>query len=381
MTSSPDIVICGGAVIGSATAFYLTELGFPGRIVVLEPDPAYSRAATALSASGIRQQFSTALNIRMSQFGLEVIRAFGLTFRENGYLYLAAEAEAEARLRANHEVQRAEGAEIALLAPDEIAARFPGLRTADVRLGSFGLSGEGWFDNMGLLHTYRVRSRAAGVDWIRDQVVGVEPQGTDGFKVSLKSEGTLACRHFVNAAGGSCTEIAEMVGLVLPVERRKRTVFAFQTAQRPEGSWPLLIDPSGTWCRPEGEGFIASCHPDPDLAVGPNDFHPDHALWDEAIWPALAARSEIFEAAKVTGFWAGHYDMCLHDANAILGPAPGLPNFLLANGFSGHGLQQAPAVGRGLAEWIVHGEYRSLDLTAFGFARLQTSREAETMVI
>lgn len=380
MTDKADVLICGGAAIGAATAYYLTALGLKGRIVVVERDPTYARAATALSASGIRQQFSNPLNVRISAFGLSVIRDFerlagiDLAFREQGYLTLAeTEAQAEA-LRANHAVQTAEGAEIALLGPAELRARFPHLETEGVALAAFGLRGEGWFDNIGLMQGFRALAQAAGVVWLRDTVAELTVTGGRVAEVLLASGGRIACGQFVNAAGGGGAEVAAMAGIALPVERRKRTVTAFLCAEPPEGRLPLMIDPSGVWCRPEGEGFIAGCTPDPDPAVGVDDFEPRHEEWEAVVWPVLAARSRHFEALRVRRVWAGHYDMNTLDQNAIVGPHPEIGNFHFANGFSGHGLQQAPAIGRGLAETIVHGHYRTLDLTPFGFARVARAR-------
>jgi glycine/D-amino acid oxidase-like deaminating enzyme len=196
------------------------------------------------------------------------------------------------------------------------------------------------------------------------RVTGVELAGGD----------LLRCDVLVNAAGGDGADVAAMAGLALPVERRKRTVFAFAAAEPPPGPLPLMIDPTGVWCRPEGDRFIAGGPPDPDPAVAADDFEPRHEEWEELVWPALAARAPCFEACRLTGFWAGHYDMNTLDRNAVLGPHPDVPNFLFANGFSGHGLQQAPAVGRGLAEMIVHGGYRTLDLAPLGYDRIAEGR-------
>jgi glycine/D-amino acid oxidase-like deaminating enzyme len=380
MGNSADVVICGGAVTGSAVAHYLTAGGFDGSVVVVERDPSYARAATALSASGIRQQFSNPLNVRISAYGLEVIRGFretagiDLNFHEQGYLYLAATEAQAAILRANHAVQEAEGAAVELLEPAVLKARFPHLEVGDIVLAAHGTAGEGWFDNTGLMQGFRRMAQSAGAEYRTGEVAGLELAGGRVAAVLLADGAPIGCGHFVNAAGGRGAEVAAMAGITIPVERRKRTVFAFATAVRPAGRLPLMIDPSGVWCRPEGAHFIAGSAPDPDPAVVAEDFEPRHGEWEETVWPSLAARSGAFEALKLTGFWAGHYDMNTLDHNVIVGPHPEIGNFHFANGFSGHGLQQAPAIGRGIAEVILHGAYRSLDLSPLGFARIAERR-------
>ncbi len=380
--SSADILICGGAVVGSAVAYHLTRLGFDGRIVVVERDPGYAKAATGLSASGIRLQFSDPLNVAISRFGVETIRGFGLTFHEQGYLYLAATEAGAAELRSRAVVQMAAGAGTELLDRQALVERFGHLNVGDLTLAAFGARDEGWFDNMGLLAAFRDGAREAGVEYLTDTVVGLEMDGARVAAARLASGGRIGCGHFVNAAGGTGAEVAAMAGVAIPVERRKRTVFSFDVAERPDGRLPLMIDPSGVWCRPEGAGFIAACTPDPDPAVEAEDFEPRHAEFEEIVWPVLAARAECFERVKLRGFWAGHYDYCTLDANAIVGPHPEIGNLHLANGFSGHGLQQAPAVGRGIAERIAFGEYRTLDLGPLGFGRVaEGRRQVERCVI
>jgi len=375
--ATADVVIIGGAVIGAAVAWHLkVARRFRGRVVVIERDPAYARASTALAASGIRHQFSNATNIRISQYGTEFIRGFrgpdgeGLSFRENGYLILAADEAGAEALRCNHALQRRCGADVALLRPVEIAARFPHLNVGDLTLGSLGLSGEGWFDNMALLRGLRAGSQVAGAVWLRDEVVGLAMEGDRVAAVRLASGGEIACGHLVNAAGTRAALVAGWAGIQLAVEPRKRTVFHFTCQTPPAGVLPLMIDASRLWCRPEGEGFIAGIGPDPDPAVAFDDFEPRYAEFEATVWPLLAARSPAFEAIRVTGIWAGHYAWNRLDQNAVLGLHDACPNLIFANGFSGHGLQQAPAVGRGMAELILDGGYRTLDLSELSVMRM-----------
>ena len=391
MTATCDVLIVGGAAVGSSVAYHLTaDPDFEGSVLVVERDPTYAGAATALSAASIRQQFSHPANVRMSRYGLEVIRNFpqlmavkdepgpDLGFQPGGYLFLAATEAGAAVLRETHAVQRACGAETMLWSPDEAADAFPHLRTEDLTLASYGGAEEGWFDNMGLLQGFRRKAIAQGAEYLRGEVSAIDRNGP----TVILADGTrIAAGTVVNAAGTRGARIARMAGLDIPVEPRKRTLFVFDCERSPEGTarvnggcLPLMIDSSGVFVRPEGRHFLAGAPPADDPEVDPDDFEPRWQEFEETIWPALAARSPAFEAIREVRRWAGHYDFNTFDQNAILGRDAGLPWFVHASGFSGHGLQQSPAVGRGLAELIVHGGYRTLDLFDLGPERIRAGR-------
>ncbi len=359
--------------MGSAVAYFLKELGFDGSVLVIERDSTYAQSSTALSASGIRQQFSSPLNVKISQFGAGFIKGakdrwgVDLNLRENGYLYLANTPEGAQVLRENHEVQVGEVADTVLMDRATLAEKFPHLRLDDILLGAHGQSNEGWFDGVGLMQGLRTGG------YIQDEVVGIDLEKGKVSSVKLASGRAVECGVFVNAAGPRAALVAGMAGIDIPVEPRKRTNFLFDCMEAPVGGLPLMIDPTGVWCRPEGGHFLTGCVPADDPFVAFDDFEPRHAEFEEIIWPALAARSKNFEAIKLIRFWSGHYAYNTLDQNAVIGPHPDIPNFLFANGFSGHGLQQAPAVGRALAEWVCHGEYRSLDFSPLGYERITTN--------
>lgn len=381
---NPDVIIVGGAAIGSAAAFFLAASpGFKGRVLVLEPDPGYERCATARSAASIRHQFSTPGNIAMSQFGTEFLRrlpehlsvdgeAPEVGFHEGGYLFLAT-AAGTAVLRENHATQRQMGADVALLGPDELSLRFPWLHTADLAGGSLGLSGEGWFDAWALMQGFRRKARSLGVDYRQARAIALRREGRRVTGVELDDGSMLSGGTVINAAGTGATALGRSAGLVLPVQSRKRCVFHVSSPASLPGC-PLVIDPSGAYFRPEGTGFI--CGIAPDAASDPecHDFEVQHALFDDVLWPLLAARVPGFEALRVQRSWAGHYDVNTLDANVILGAHPEVDNLLFANGFSGHGLQQSPAIGRALAELVTEGRFTSLDLSAFGWERVLAGR-------
>ncbi|MDG4876670.1 FAD-binding oxidoreductase [Mesorhizobium sp. WSM4935] len=377
-----DIVIIGGAIVGSSVAYYLREEGFTGSVALIERDPQFSHAATTLSLASIRQQFSIPENIRLSQFTLKLFRrlkeTFGadadIGFREGGYLILAGEAGMPI-LKANHETQVAEGADILLEDAGQLARRFPWLSVEDVSAGAFGRSGEGWFDAHALLTLFRKALRDKKIDFITASAAGIKREGNRVTGVSLDNGETLEAGIIVNAAGPNAGKVAAFAGLKLPVEPRKRNVFVFEAREK-YADMPLLVDPSGIYVRPEGSVYLTGgAEPEEgDVAPDPTDFDVNWPLFEEVIWPTLATRIPAFEAIKPTRAWVGHYDYNTLDQNAVIGPHPEVENFLFANGFSGHGLQQAPAVGKSLAELIVHGGYRTVDCTAFGYRRVAEGR-------
>jgi FAD-dependent oxidoreductase domain-containing protein 1 len=368
------IVIIGGGVIGSAIASFLTaDPAFRGTVTVIERDPTYTRASSALSASSIRQQFSTPVNIAMSQFGIEYLRNLGeqVTLVENGYLFLASERGANI-LATNHQLQCSMGASIDLLEPAALQARFPWLSTRDIALGAHGVAGEGWFDGYSLLQAFRQHARADGARYLHASACGLTMSGRVVSGVQLADGSTLACDAVVNAAGPWAREIASWVGIDLPVVPKRRSVFVFESPQSTP-QCPLVIDPSGVYFRPEGKGYICGVSPDavngwPDPDEPPLD--PEHEMFERLIWPVLAMRVPGFEALRQSRAWAGYYEMNTFDANGIVGAHPEIENFYFANGFSGHGIQQSPAVGRGLAELIILGAYQTLDLSALAFDRI-----------
>lgn len=360
--------------MGAATACFLAR-DHDTAVTVLERDPSYARASSSLSASSIRQQFSTPVNIALSRWSLHFLRraheelavddepvSIGLV--EAGYLYLATGAQ-QALLRANHALQRQAGADVALLSPAELAARFAWLHTDDLALGSLGLAGEGWFDGPALAQALRRKALACGARVVRadacdfDTGEGVVHAVRDNAGRRWQADAVVLC------AGAWSEPLAARLGVALPVRAKKRDVFVLDSPAQLPGC-PLVIDPSGVWFRPEGRGFLAGAPPRQPWPGDPDE-PPleaiDHALFDEVVWPVLAARVPAFEALRVRACWAGYYEMNGFDHNGLAGALPGWRNAFTACGFSGHGMQQAPAVGCALAALVAGcaGEAPSLD--------------------
>jgi len=377
---SQHVVVVGGGVIGSAIAYFLRAADQSVGVTVIERDPSYARASSALSAASIRQQFSTPLSVQMSLYGIEFLRSIGerlavdgvapsIDLHEGGYLFLATPPGLET-LRENHALQTSLGADIRFLDKPSLKATFPWLHTDDLAAGTYGLSGEGWFDGYGLVQAFRKKAQSLGARYVAADVTGIVREG-DRVQAVLTHDGQrFDCDIMVNAAGAWSRQIAEMLGIDLPVYARRRSIFNFKSPAR-LARCPLVIDPSGVYWRPEGETYICGVSPGKD-----RDFDDlplsevDHELFDDVIWPALAARVPEFEALRVLTSWSGYYEYNVLDQNAIIGRHPAVSNCVFANGFSGHGLQQGPATGRGVSELILHGRYTTLDLSALSFDRV-----------
>lgn len=375
-----DVVIIGGGVVGSSAAYFLaSQPGFKGSITVVEKDPTYNEAATPRSAGGIRQQYSTPENILISQFGAAFIKAAGdhlevegdrpdLQFHENGYLFLATEAGL-ATLTANQQLQCSLGASTELLQPDALRQKFPWLNASDLAGGSFGPINEGWLDPYSLLQAFRRKARSLGVTYLNDEVVDLDHSNHRVTSVTLRSGIKISCGTVITTAGIQAATIAGLAGIDLPVRPRKRFIYVFDCREDIHTA-PLTIDPTGVWFRPEGASFISGVSPAEDQDPDCTDYELEYTLYEDLIWPTLAERVPAFEAIKLVRAWAGHYDYNTLDQNVIIGKAPQIENMLIASGFSGHGLQQSPAIGRALSELVTFGGYRSLDLSRLGYERI-----------
>lgn len=388
-----DVVIVGGAMMGSSTAWWLSRNpDFDGRILVVERDPSYEFASTSHTNSCIRQQFSSPTNIRISQFGAKFIREFktfmddqdapDIVLQEFGYMYLAGDAQKEAELRDAYEVQKQLGAGTRLMTPEQIAEEYPFYNVEDILLGSHNPVDEGYWDGGTVFDWFRRKARANGVEYIANEVVGIDRENGRVTGVLLASGETVGAGHVVNASGPRAALTSAMVDVPLPVEPRRRYTFIFDCAEDLGQDLPLTIDPSGVHMRTDGRYFLCGCPPFDDKTMDPTDFSYEDDIWEEKLWPALAHRVPAFERIKVVNSWVGHYAYCTLDHNAIIGPAPDLSNFMFLNGFSGHGLQQSPAMGRAMSELIIHGAYQTLDLSPMGYERVTTGQPfIETAVI
>lgn len=385
--NSYDVVIVGGAMYGSSVAWWLTENpDFDGSILVVEKDPTYEFTSTSHTNSCMRQQFSAVVNIKISQFAADFVKNFraymggdervpDLALQSYGYMYLADTEAFAQTLREGQAVQQANGAGTKHMTADEIKAAYPFYNMDDIIAGNHNLIDEGYFDGNTLFDWWKRSARERGAEYIHNQVTAMSRVNDRIESVTLASGEVISCGTVVNASGPRAVLTSRMAGIEIPVEPRKRYTFIFQAEEPLDRDLPLTIDPSGVHMRTDGTYYLAGCPPDEDPAVDYDDFVQDHAIWEEKVWPILAHRVPQFERIKLMNSWAGHYAFNTFDQNAIIGPHNEVANFIFVNGFSGHGFQQSPAMGRGVAELIATGSYQTLDLTPFSYDRIVAGQE------
>jgi FAD-dependent oxidoreductase domain-containing protein 1 len=375
------IVIIGGSIMGSSLAYHLAIAGEAARVLVIEPDPTYALAAAPRSAGGVRLMHGLAENIEMSRYGREVYQSFAtlmdvdgepgtFPFRALGYLYLVAGAPAVREAESSWRVQTAQGVANELLERAALAARFPAMRFDDVDAGLFAPE-DGFIDPYAAVQGFRRKAVSLGVEYLPDRVVGIEAGARRAERVLTASGARIEAEAVVNMTGAWASEICAMVGMPLPVEPLSRPTFYFELRE-PLGPLPLTKDPSGASFRTEGAGFAAGfTRPDAPGGFRWDVGEDDHDLFERVIWPRLAHRVPAFERLRVKRTWAGHYAWNRLDGNTIVGPwIGGLENFYVATGFSGAGLQKAPAIGRALTELLLEGRYRTLDLSRLSYQRV-----------
>ncbi|XP_063799774.1 FAD-dependent oxidoreductase domain-containing protein 1 isoform X4 [Pseudophryne corroboree] len=322
-----------------------------------------------------------------------------IQFNPSGYLFLSSEKGVETLLE-NYRIQSDQGAKVALLSPDQLIKKFPWINTQDVALACYGLENEGWFDPWTLLCALRSKALSMGVEHCHGEVVGFDSSinkmvTSDGETVNLKTiqkvtvrmqnsleSQAVECMAVINAAGAWSSKVAELAGIgagspgsveevELPVEPRKRYIYTFHCPNGPGVDCPLLIDSSGAYFRREGFGgnYIGGLSPPEEEEPDPSNLDVDHDYFQQKVWPLLAHRVPVFESLKVKSAWAGYYDYNTYDQNGVIGIHPSVQNLYFACGFSGHGLQHAPAVGRAVAELLIYGYFKTLDLGDFNFQR------------
>jgi len=383
--TTAEVVIIGGGIVGSSIAYHLTASGCKG-VLVIERETAQGKGSTGKSMGGVRAQFSTPISIQMSLYSIPFYASFDerlgypADYRPQGYLFCATSQKHLAYLRANYQKQVALGLKnVRLIPAEEIRSMFPQLRADDIVGGSF-CSTDGFVDPYSAMVGFM--SWAADHDatlWKNTHVTGIQ---LDAKRVTTveTTRGSVSTRKVVNAAGPWAAEVAEMAGVELPVEPLRRMLVPTEPFDQFPHSAPMIIDMSnGFHFRPEALGFLLAWN-DPEETPGyKTDFEPSFI---EKILIRAADRVPIFEnlAVNPKRAWAGLYEMT-PDHHPILGEAPDVPGFFLANGFSGHGVMHAPATGKILSDLILTGKTDLVDVSLLGLARFAEGRMIEETAV
>ncbi|APG86417.1 FAD-dependent oxidoreductase (plasmid) [Sinorhizobium americanum CCGM7] len=377
-----DVVIIGGATMGACSAWFLaSNPDFKGKVLVVEPDPTFSKAQTGASNNCMRQQFANPINVRIGQFAAEFVKNFRgelggdpavpeLAIRNFGYLYLSDNPGLTAVLARDQKVQAENGAGTRMVSRQEIAEAYPFYRLDDIEAGSLNTRDEGYY-NAPLMVEWLIRkSIERGVDYVRNSVISIGREGDRVTSVTLETGEIITAGHIVNAAGTRAGQVAAMAGLKLDIQPKRRYTFIFRAKNPLDRDLPLTIDPTGVHFRQFGDDYLVGCPPmGDDETVGFDDFTAEEGIWEKKVHPILSNRFPQFRDVEIVDFWMGHYDFNTFDYNVVIGPHDAVSNFHFTNGSSGHGSQQGPAVGRGVAEQIIYGGFRSLDLTPFLYTR------------
>ena len=375
------MAIVGGGVMGSSTAYHLLDAEPSLSIAVIERDARYQRASTVLSDGNVRVQFNLEENIRISQYAMEVLETFDddmatpghrpvVSARHQGNLFLAND-EGMATALAGLDLQRSLGCDVAWLDAGEIANRFAPYRSVGLAGGTFHQK-DGSVDPGAVLSGYRNKAIELGAEYIEDEVVELLADDAMMTGARLSSGDEVTSGTVINTAGAWSADLARPLGVELPVLPVMRTVYVVTTTVPTDGL-PSVFLPSGVYALPENDRTWLIAWSRPEDPVG-YDFTPaGHQRFTDLIWPEIYAHLPAFDSRRVETSWAGLYAVNTLDGNAILGAWPHIAGLYLATGFSGHGFQQAPAVGRYLSE-LVLGLDHKLDLRRLGPERVIQNR-------
>ena len=371
MSDGADVVIVGGGVVGASAAYHLAAAG-AGRVVLLERAGELGSGSTGACAGGFRHQFSSPVNIRLSQASVPMITRFTeehglpLDVAQDGYLFLVRDHEAWQAFQSGVELQRSMGVEVEELTPEQAAALIPGISLDGLLGATFGPK-DGIADPSGLTNGYATLARRAGAEFrtgVEATSVLTTAEGVTGVSTST---GEISTPVVVNAAGPWARALAATAGIDLPLEPIPRQVVVTGPFPGVPGRRTLVIDAGTTfYFHREGPGVLMGMGGRNERASF--DTRVDDRFIEEAVLPTAVELFPPLEKAGLRHTWAGLYEMT-PDRHPIIGQAPGVPGLYLANGFSGHGFQHAPIVGKLLAEMLVEGAARTVDVSSLGLER------------
>jgi glycine/D-amino acid oxidase-like deaminating enzyme len=363
VTTSADIVIIGGGLVGSSIALNLLQDGFKGRVVVFERDPSYRFASSALAMGGVRQQFMSSVNIRMAQYSVEVFKQFPeCQFRQRGYLFLANESNWE-KLKRRYEVQRSLGGHCELLGVADVRRLVPELSCDDLAGGVLGPE-DGYVDARTTLQTFRKKAESAGAVFVSDEVRGIERNA-----VYAVTSGRINASRIVIAAGAYSAVVAQLAGIPLPITPVRQQLFRCALRRPWTYEFPMVVDPGGLHWRSDWNNEIVVAKTRFDEPPGIR-FDCERERFDQDFLPDLVRRLPEFRDLSFVSGRAGLYEMT-PDHNGIIDKHPEIEELYFAGGFSGHGLMMSPATGKLMSELIRTGRFETLDATPLSFSRFQ----------
>ena len=380
-----DVIFIGGSLMASSTAFNLLSERPDLKILMIEKDPTYKHAATPLALGGIRQQFTERTNIRMAKMSVETFENFGeimetktfgkpnIDLRQGGYLFLVNEDKWPTALE-NAEIQRSEGVDIRLLSVSDLETMLPETDLTGI-VGGTVCPREGVLDPASGLNGYLHKVKEMGVTIINDEVVDIKMNGDKIVNVVCKSGDEYSAGAYVNAAGPWANLIGDMIGIEIPIKPLSHDLYVAKMPMEADVGTAYTTLPTETyWYREHKTADTLICgRTKLDFEFGFN-YDVDVPFFEKAVWPDLAAHMQSLDRLKLINYWRGCYEYNYIDHNAIIGQHPDVPNLYLINGFSGHGMMQAPAAGKGLAEYILHDEYRTLDLSRMNIRRFRENK-------
>ncbi|WP_077210428.1 NAD(P)/FAD-dependent oxidoreductase [Bacillus dakarensis] len=380
MRNQYDLIIVGGGIMAGSLAYNLLKDGYTGSIAIFEKDPTYEYSSTPRSEGGIRQTFSTEINIKMSQYSYQVYKNFEnemaidgdlchIDFHQHGYLYLL-NATALPIFKEILKIQEALGVRADLMNQNETKFFFPELNVEDLA-GSVFDPDAGNADPYSVLQGYIKKIKRMGVSFVYEEIdtILTEQQKVTGIKT--KNGESYRAPIVVNAAGAWSGELSKKIGIEIPVKPLRRQLFSIDTTKKFQNTIPFTFDPTGLHFRGEGSKIVVGWAKDVPFGY---DFKLEKSFFEEEIWPVLAERCSNFEQLKLERGWAGLYDYNPVDHNAIIGGHPLMKGYYIISGFSGHGFQHAPAAGKGLSELIRLGKFETIDLSPLSVERFATNK-------